>query len=208
MEAKDKPLVVRRTPVTPETVPVKDKAGKDSAAAALGSKTKFDKVVDYLYGMIKALQPEEGVVLPVGKAPQAAAIEKLLENSTFDDEEVETIAKICTVLVGSPVTPKIETEADDDDGYYPYKRGLIVVPRSKDSGHNYALGKPIMITEWDGDDDEPATCLGIKLNGTRGNWINLDDSVVRLATREEVITFLKAVGLEKACEEAGIVFLE
>lgn len=74
------------------------------------------------------------------------------------------------------------------------KIGQFLVPTVNKNGHDYLLGEVVFVTR--SDSAGHAQGLSEKHNTSIGNNLKIDDSGLRRASKEEIATFLKAIGVD------------
>lgn len=108
---------------------------------------------------------------------KAAKVKTALEASTLG-ESTDTIARIMSEILGEDVTTKKESNLVS------YRQFVCVVPTGNDNDHNYTIGEVAMCKSgkrfW-------------KLNRDTGNEMTATKSLVKPASRDEILAAVKAI---------------
>lgn len=125
------------------------------------------EVVEFL---LQKTHEEFGVT--AGKlSHKAQKLQRIIDGGAFGCNS-RAVAEVLSVILEEKITSKKSSGKDHLDGYI----GAVVVALKNDNGHNYSIGKPVVITEEEG--------VGIEI-GTASSQNHIT-SRVRAASDKEI----------------------
>lgn len=157
-------------------------------------KENLPKLADELYQLTEKWASKR--LKPSDLSERAQEIIVVLNDMhSWTETGKKDLAKLASAIIGEPVPYKSNSVR--------FTVGIVIVPVGNDNGHDYDLNEPC-ICRYVADS---STNRFVKMNGTSGNNLTTNPSLLRIATREEVGTLLQGIHSTNSLELVSILEL-